>query len=281
MALWIEIVIYVGLIYLGLCLLFYFLQDYFFFRPEILPTHFEYQYPFPFDEVNFEMEDGGQINGLHFKVPNSRGVVFYLKGNSRSIKGWAKFAKDFLGKGYDFFMIDYRGFGKSSGRRTESTLYTDGQTVYKWLVSKYPEQNIIVYGRSLGSGIAARMASWNDPKMLILDSPYVSFIYQIKRYGFFLPLNWLLRYKIRTDQFIKKISCPIFILHGNKDRLIPYNQSLLLQQIAPRRINLLTIENGKHNNLPEFSEYHEYLYDILNDDDRYERAMKKLTGQME
>ena len=138
-----------------------FLQHYFFFRPEILPKSFEYRYPFPFDEVDFEMEDGGSINGLHFKVPNAKGVVFYLKGNSRSIKGWGKFAKDFVSKGYDFFMIDYRGFGKSSGRRTETTLYNDAQTVYKWLSTQYPEEEIIIYGRSLGSGIAARIASWN------------------------------------------------------------------------------------------------------------------------
>ena len=75
------------------------------------------------------MEDGGKINALYFKVPNSRGVVYYLKGNSKSIKGWGKFAKDFLSNGYDFFMMDYRGFGKSKGRkmcirdRSSSTSY--------------------------------------------------------------------------------------------------------------------------------------------------------------
>ena len=188
-----------------ICLIFYFLQHYFFFRPEILPKAFEYRYPFPFDEVDFDMEDGGCINGLHFKVPNSKGVVFYLKGNSRSIKGWGKFAKDFVSKGYDFFMIDYRGFGKSSGKRTETTLYNDAQTVYKWLSTQYPEDQIVLYGRSLGSGIAARIASWNKPKMLILDSPYYSFFYQVRQYGLWLTLKWILGYKIRNDLFIKKV----------------------------------------------------------------------------
>ena len=127
MDLWLQILIYLGALYMVLAVVFYFFQDYFFFRPEILPHTFEYKYPFPFEEVNFEMEDGGQINGLHFRVPNARGVVFYLKGNSRSLKGWGKFARDFVSKGYDFFMIDYRGFGKSHGRRTETTLYNDAQ----------------------------------------------------------------------------------------------------------------------------------------------------------
>lgn len=271
MPVWIWVLIWVSIGYVGLCLIFYFLQDYFFFRPEILPKNFEYAYAFPFDEVNFEMEDGGQINGLHFKVPNSKGVVFYLKGNSRSIKGWAKFAKDFVGKGYDFFMIDYRGFGKSSGRRTETTLYNDAQTVYKWLSSEYEEEDIVLYGRSLGSGIAARIAAWNKPRMLILDSPYYSFLYQVKRYGFILPLRWLLRYKIRTDQFIKKVTCPIFVIHGTKDRLISFKQGKRLAELTSDRSELVAIEGAGHNNLPDYAEYHEELYDILNDEHRYEQ----------
>ncbi|HMQ49593.1 MAG TPA: alpha/beta fold hydrolase [Saprospiraceae bacterium] len=259
-----EIIGYLGIVYVALCAVFYLLQDFFFFRPEILPRHFEYRYPFPFEEVNFDMEDGGQINGIWFKVPNSKGVVYYLKGNSKSIKGWGKFAKDFVGKGYDFFMVDYRGFGKSSGRRTEPTLFNDAQTVYKWLKNQYAEEQIVVFGRSLGSGIAARIAAWNKPALLILDSPYFSFYYQIRRFIFWMPVQWLLRYKIRTDQFIKKVECPIFIIHGTKDRLIPFRQSLMLKKQAPK-IELIPIEGGGHNNLPEYPEYHDVLYDILHE----------------
>jgi len=272
------ILLNIALIYVGVCLFFYFFQHFFFFRPEILPKQFEYQYPFPFDEVNFDMEDGGTINAIHFKVPNSKGVVFYLKGNSRSLKGWGKFAKDFVGKGYDFFMIDYRGFGKSSGKRNEPTLYNDAQTVYKWLKTQYPEEHIVLYGRSLGSGIAARLASWNCPRMLILDSPYYSFLHQIKLYAFLLPLKWLLRYKLRTDQFLRGVHCPVFILHGDRDRLIPYKQGRMLHELIPHRSRLLTIEGGGHNNLPDFPQYHELLYNILNDEGIYlevQRAMEE------
>jgi alpha-beta hydrolase superfamily lysophospholipase len=250
-------------IYVALCLIFYFGQDFFFFRPERLPKWFRYQYPFPFTEVNFDMEDGGIVNALHFKVPNSKGVVFYIKGNSRSIKGWGKFAKDFVGKGYDFFILDYRGFGKSRGKRTEEILFSDLQQVYQWLSEQYPEDDIILYGRSLGSGLAARIASWNRPKMLILDCPYFSFLHHIKRYGFWMPVDWLLRYHIRTDRFIKKVRCPVHILHGANDRLIPFKQSLQLKQLAPDNIQLYPIQGAGHNNLPDFPEYHDLLYDIL------------------
>lgn len=263
MALWAHILIWTGIVYATLCAVFYFAQDLFFFRPERLPKWFTYKYPFPFAEVNFEMEDGGEVNALHFRVPNSKGVVFYIKGNSRSIKGWGKFAKDFVGKGYDFFIMDYRGFGKSRGRRTEDILYADLQQVYKWLSAEYGEKRIILYGRSLGSGLAARVASWNDPQLLILDCPYYSFLYHITRYGFILPIRWLLRYHIRTDRFIKKVQCPVYILHGKKDRLIPYRQSEMLKALVPDNITLYPIPEAGHNNLPDFPEYHDLLYDIL------------------
>lgn len=249
--------------YVALCALFYFGQDLFFFRPERLPQWFTYRYPFPFSEVHFEMEDGGTLNALHFRVPNSKGVVFYIKGNSRSIKGWGKFARDFVGKGYDFFILDYRGFGKSRGKRTENILYSDLQEVYGWLAAEYGQERIVLYGRSLGSGLAVRVAARNNPQMLILDCPYYSFLYNIRRYVFFLPVRWLLRYHIRTDLFIKKIRCPVFILHGRRDRLIPYRQSEMLRALAPERVTLFPIEGAGHNNLPDFPQYHDLLYDIL------------------
>lgn len=266
MLFWFNLLFWPAAVYVGLCLLFYFGQDLFFFRPERLAKTFAYQYPFPFTEVNFDMEDGGVVNALHFRVPNSKGVVFYIKGNSRSIKGWGKFAKDFVGKGFDFFILDFRGFGKSRGKRTEQILFNDLQHVYQWLDEAYGEERIVLYGRSLGSGLAARVASWNRPKMLILDCPYYSFLYHVSRYGFILPIRWLLRYHIRTDRFIKKVRPPIHIIGGTKDRLIPYRQAEMLQTLAPDKITLHPIVGAGHNNLPDFPEYHDMLYDILHEE---------------
>ncbi len=275
-ALWATgIISTLAMLYAGACVLFYFAQDYFFFRPERLPADFAYKYPFPFEELHFDMEDGAKINGIYFKVPNSKGIIYYFKGNSRSIKGWGKFARDFVGKGYDFLLVDYRGFGKSKGRRTEANIYNDMQDIYNWVHERYPEQQIVIYGRSLGSGFAARIASWNKPKMLILDCPYFSFYHQVRMYLFWLPIQWLLRYQVRTDQFVKKIKCPIFILHGKKDRLIPFSQSERLIKVTSASTVLYPIQRAGHNNLPSFSEYHEHLYNILNDDDLFQEVANK------
>lgn len=260
-----KLLIILAGIYLTVTVLMYFLQHYFFFRPEVLPTNFEYDYPFDFEEKTFEMEDGGSVNSLHFKVPNSRGVVYYFKGNSRSIKGWAKFATQFIGNGYDFFVMDYRGFGKSKGKRTENKLYSDSQQIYRFLQQQYDESQIVIYGRSLGSGIATRIASWNNPALLILDSPYYSFYDNARRWGFLLPLKLILRYKIRTDQFIRKVDVPVHIVHGNRDRLIPIKHSHRLVAIDPKRILLKEIDGAGHNNLPDFPEFHEFIYQCLNE----------------
>ncbi|MCF6360995.1 MAG: alpha/beta hydrolase [Cyclobacteriaceae bacterium] len=258
------ILIAIASFYIIFSVLFYFFQHFIFFRPEILPSSFKYNYPFPFTELEFDTEDGGRINGIYFKVPSSRGVVFYLKGNSRSVKGWGKFAKDFLSNGYDFVMIDYRGFGKSRGKRSQSRLFNDTQFMYKWLSERYKEDDIVLYGRSLGSGIAARIASWNNPRLLILDSPYYSFYHNTKRFAFWAPLKWILRYDIRTDQYLKTVNCPVQIIHGTKDRLFPFSQSEKLQALFPKKIKLAPIEGAHHNNLPDYPAYYQTLYDSLN-----------------
>jgi alpha-beta hydrolase superfamily lysophospholipase len=93
----------------------YLIQERFIFKPEKLPFNFAFRYDKPFNELNFDIAPGVRINGLHFFLKEPLGLVLYLHGNSRSIKGWAKFAQDFTRFGYDVILIDYRGFGKSTG----------------------------------------------------------------------------------------------------------------------------------------------------------------------
>ncbi len=259
---WLMIIVVLVGGYVLLCLIMYLIQERFIFHPEKLPRNFKYTYEYPFEEIFLEPEEGALINGLHFRLPKSKGVVFYFKGNSRSIKGWGKFARDFLGKGYDFFMIDYRGFGKSRGKRTEAIIYRDTQFAYEYLKEQYPEDKITIYGRSIGSGFAAKVAADNVPHKLILDSPYLSFIDAARRFVPFLPLTKLLKYHIRTDLWIQDVKCPTYILHGTKDRLIPLKAGKKLADLAKEGF-IIPIEDAGHNNLPRFAAYHDHLYAIL------------------
>lgn len=115
-------ILYIILGYLALAAIIYFVQEYFIFKPEKLHANFKYIYDVPFKELFFEVEQGVSINGLHFTVDKPLGLVLYFHGNSRSIKGWAKYAKDFLRYKYDVVLVDYRGFGKSTGKRSEKDM---------------------------------------------------------------------------------------------------------------------------------------------------------------
>lgn len=241
----------------------YLLQERLIFKPEKLQQNFQYKYDTPFKELFFDVEEGVRINGLHFSVTNPLGLVLYFHGNSRSIKGWAKYAKDFCRYRYDVVLVDYRGFGKSTGKRSEKDMLNDMQFVYDTLTATYHENHMLVYGRSLGSGFAAKIASDNKPRYLILDAPYYSFRKTVQRLLPILPMRFVLRFHIRTDKWLPKVNCHTYILHGTKDRLIPISQSEKLQALSPRKVTLIRIEGGGHNNLPSFPEYHNFLRDIL------------------
>lgn len=255
--------LYIALGYLALLVLAYFVQDKFIFRPEMLPQEFEYKYDVPFKELFFDVSPGVRINGLHFFRPQPVGLILYLHGNTRSIKGWAKYARDFYRYNYDVVLMDYRGFGKSTGRRSEKDIMNDIQFVYDRLVAQCPAGHLIVYGRSIGSGFAAKDAADNDPSYLILDSPYYNFRKVVNRFLPILPLRYVLRYHLRTDRWLPLVRCHTYILHGTRDWLIPIRHSERLQQLNPSKITLIRIGDGMHNNLHTFPEYHNFIRDIL------------------
>ncbi|THV58007.1 alpha/beta fold hydrolase [Flagellimonas alvinocaridis] len=261
---WLYIVFTLLGVYLLSSILLYYLQDYFLFKPEKLPKDFQFYYDNQeIEEYNVETRDGATINGLRFKSRDPKGVVFYLKGNSRSIKGWGKFAVDFTRHGYDVIMVDYRGFGKSTGRRTQKAIKRDMQVVYNKIKEKVPEKYIILYGRSMGSGFAAKLASMNSPRMLILDAPYYSLSKVAKKFIPFMPLSLLIKFPMPTYKWLKYVNCPIHIIHGTDDRLIPYKTSVKLSKIKSELSKLYTIIGGGHKDLNNFESYHSMLEEII------------------
>ncbi len=261
---WLYILLIVLSVYILISVLLYFLQDYFLFKPEKLSKDFQFYYDNQeIEEYNVETRDGATINRLRFKAENPKGIVFYLKGNSKSIKGWGKFAVDFTRHGYDVIMVDYRGFGKSTGRRTQKAVKRDMQVIYNKLKEKVSEKYIILYGRSMGSGFAAKLASMNNPRMLILDAPYYSLSKVAKKYIPFMPLSLLIKFPMPTHKWMKYVNCPIHIIHGTDDRLIPYKTSVKLSKIKPELTKLYTVIGGGHKNLNTFESYHKMLTEII------------------
>lgn len=263
---WLSILLIIIAIYLALSIALYYLQDYFLFKPEKLPEDFQFYYENQdIEEHNLETRDGAVINGVLFKPKGeSKGIVLYLKGNSKSIKGWGKFAVDFTRHDYTVLMVDYRGFGKSTGRRSQKAIKRDLQVVYNKIKEQTKEERIILYGRSLGSGFAAKLASINNPRMLVLDAPYYSLTKVTARYAPFMPLSILIKYPLPTYKWLKYVKCPIHIIHGTNDQLIPFKTSVKLSKINPKITRLYPVIDGGHKNLNNFESYHKMLEEILN-----------------
>ncbi|MBT8265449.1 MAG: lysophospholipase [Bacteroidia bacterium] len=263
---WVQVLLFILAIYIVVSVALYYLQDYLLFKPEKLPEDFQFYYDNQETmEYNMETRDGAVINGVRFLPKGeSKGVILYLKGNSKSIKGWGKFAVDFTRHDFNVVMVDYRGFGKSTGRRSQKAIKRDLQEVYNKLKEQTTEDRIILYGRSLGSGFAAKLASMNNPKMLILDAPYYSLTKVTARYMPFMPLSLLMKYPLPTYKWLKYVQCPIHIIHGTDDKLIPYKSSVKLSQVNPKLTRLHTIIGGGHKNLNNFESYHKILGEIIN-----------------
>jgi len=241
-----------------------FFQDKMIFRPKKLPAGFEYDFDIPFREINIPLKDEKNINIIQFLVPveDRKGIVLYFHGNRGNISRHARHADQFTRNGYATWMIDYPGYGKSTGLRNEQVLYEDALHLYNLAIEEVSADNIIIYGRSLGSGIAAQLASIRDCRMLILETPYYSMAKLSAYYFPVLPDRFFGGFELPTVKYLEKISGPVIIFHGTKDRIVPYKHAEWLKEKV-EHIELITIENGKHNNLSEFALFHEKIDSLL------------------
>jgi pimeloyl-ACP methyl ester carboxylesterase len=128
--------------------------------------------------------------------------------------------------------------------------------------------HLISYGRRLGSGFAAKLASMNNPSKLILDAPYYSLKKVTARYMPFMPFSIIMKYPLPTYKWLKYVNCPIHIIHGTNDKLIPFKTSVKLAKIKPKRTRLYSVIGGGHKNLNNFESYHKMLHEILISKDR-------------
>jgi len=241
----------------------YFFQEKFIFRATQLSNDFEFNFDTNFEEVNLKTSDNETINALHFKLNTPKGVILYFHGNRGDLSRWGKITEWFTQFNYDVFVIDYRNYGKSSGEFNEQKMLSDALLAYDYVKEKYSEDEIIVYGRSLGTTFATKVASVNNPKELILEVPFYNLMSAIKYHIKFSP-GFLFNYKFKTNQFIQKVSCPVTFFHGTEDGVTnPNDSDRLFELIKNPNKKLIKIEDGVHGNLREFEAYKTNLKAIL------------------
>lgn len=242
-------------IYIFICGLLFLKQEQLIFFAQYLKKNYRFSFDQNFKEIAVKLNNGITLNGVLFKAENTKGVVFYLHGNAGSISSWGAVSKTYTNLGYHVFMLDYRGYGKSEGLiNNEDELFSDAQTVYNKLKKTNDENKIVVLGYSLGTGIAAKIASDNKPKLLILQAPYYNLSDLMKSEYLIIP-TFILKYKFATNKFLENCNMPIIIFHGNKDQIIYYGSSLKLKELYKQKIKLITQDNQGHHGITDNPDY--------------------------
>lgn len=254
---------YVLLGYFLLCILVFFFQEKLIFHPSALPSDHKFSFSSPYEEIYFEVEEDLKLHGILFKSQVPKGLVIYLHGNGGTVESWGWIHDLYTQHGYDVLIPDYRGYGKSEGKiQSQNQLFEDVRFIYNQMIQKYEEKNTILVGFSLGSGLAAKVASENQPKMLILKAPYYSIKYMAQSILPVVPM-FLLKYPIETNKFLVEAPCPVEIFHGTDDRTIPYKNSVKLQEKLGDKVKLIAIPKCGHNDISVHPEFTREMENIL------------------
>lgn len=241
-------------------------QDKLLFHPRKTLANHQYDFPVPFTERVYQTPNGGNIHTILFQQEESKGLVFYLHGNAGNLEDWAWLYQDFLNRKQDVIFIDYRTYGKSTGKLSENNIYTDNEFIFQEMLKiGYSPEEITIFGRSIGTGPAVHLAATHPVKALILETPYYNLQDLVKRVMPIPGMQHLLRFQFDSAAKMGKIECPIAMVHGTEDQVIPLASAKKLHQEFKQKTSLLIIEGGMHNDLSRFEEYQVFLDECLDE----------------
>ncbi len=263
------VLILVGL-YLIYGLLVFLLQKTVIFHPRTLSENHTFKFDSinqEYEELNIEAHDGILLNALLFKVKKPKGIIVFFHGNAGNIANWGMLAPTYLNFGYHFLVWDYREYGKTGGTLTYSNLIQDSEAVVNYAGEKFPDLEIIPYGASLGTSLAAHVADKNQTPKVVLETPYYSMKRLAKTHFPGLPHDILLRFPFNTSEPLKTYQGDIYAIHGAKDNVIPYHHSKSLKSAFPDKMQLTIVENSGHNDLHYHQAFQDWLKKVLNSAD--------------
>lgn len=247
-----TILMLLALAYIAIGVFLYVKQRSFIYFPTPLVEH-------PFKKIVFQ-NGSEQINVVHVSKNNPQ-VIVYFGGNAESVAHTAhSLSQNF--PGHDIYLMDYRGYGESSGEPTEQGIKSDALLLIDSVAGKY--QQVIVMGRSLGTGVAVYAASQRQFDKLILITPYDSIERVAQRQYPIYPLSLLLKDKYNSLELASKIAIPTLVLTAELDTVIPTDHTQrLVQEIAPNLIQQHVFLSTNHNSISEHSNYYPSIVRFL------------------
>ncbi len=219
-----------------------------------------------YEDVHLAASDGVRLHGWYVPATQARGTVLFLHGNAGNISHRLESIERFHRLGLHVLIIDYRGYGDSEGRPSEEGTYRDARAAWNWLVQAKlaNASEILIFGRSLGGSIAAQLASEVDPAGVIVESAFTAVPDVAARVYWFLPVRLLARFEYNTRAALKRVTCPVLIVHSRDDEIIPFTHGQALFAAASEPKQLLAL-NGGHNNaiFTSMSVYEQGLKDFI------------------
>jgi uncharacterized protein len=249
-------------LYAAMLAFLWFRQESLMFFPTPLPPDYKLAREPDIHERTIEV-DGASLSVMHLQLPNPKGVVFFLHGNGGNLAGWFTNVEFYRQANFDLVMPDYRGFGKSTGHiRSARQLRQDVHAVWNAFAAQYQSQRVVLYGRSLGTGLAADLAAdlsrtGRRPDLTVLVSPYSSIRELTAEFYPWVP-SALVRYPLETAKHLPAIAGPVLLLHGQRDTLIGVHHAERIKQAWPAA-RLVVVPGAGHNDLHEFPVYRQAL----------------------
>ncbi len=201
-----------------------------------------------FEDIYFKTEDDVLLNGWFIPADDARKTLLFFHGNGGNISHRLESMKIFHEMGLSVFIIDYRGYGQSQGTTSEQGTYRDAEAAWQFLTETrgISDENIIIFGRSMGGAVAIWLAGKHTPNLLILESAFTSVADMAKHYYPYLPTHLLVRIKYASIDRIEDIHCPILISHSQTDEIVPYKYGRELFEKAQAPKSFLELKGG-HN----------------------------------
>ena len=201
-----------------------------------------------YEDLQIATADGEKLHGWWLPHPDPRGTLLFSHGNAGNISHRLDSLRLFHDLGLEVLIYDYRGYGRSSGRASEAGVYRDAEAAWRWLLEnrgRAPER-IVLFGRSLGGTVTARLATRVKPAAVILESSFTSLPdLAADLYGL-LPVRSLSRIRLDTREYVAKIDAATLIVHSRDDEIVPYDHARKLVRAANAPADLLTLSGG-HN----------------------------------
>jgi uncharacterized protein len=231
----------------------FFVQERLIFPGSKLPSDHVFHFNLPFEEKVLS-SDGLRIDSLLFHAPSPKGLILYFHGNGGDLNSWGRAGEEIAERvGMDVWMIDYPGYGKSEGTiSSEQQLHNIAKNFFE-AANPISSGKIVIYGRSIGTGIATKLASENQVAALVLESPYFSFDSVVREKMPWVPL-FLLKYTFQSQEWIKRVRSPVLVFHGENDEVIPFHQGKELAGLLPQSV-FVSISSAHHNDISAHPQY--------------------------